>query len=182
MKTTTFAYALALTSAVAGAQEIVEPQPPPAPAPARVRAPVTMLVANPDAVRFGIQFHGEVTGGTSGFGGAVSLGIGFNRVAILFTPAISAVDNVAAVSLDLAVRIYLHARQAGVLVGYLRPGFGVGTAGMNALVQANFGAGVEYVLTRNLGLTAELGLRVAGGANTRAQLHTIGAVGVMLHQ
>ena len=86
-------------------------------APPMTGAPVAKPApaVNPDAVGVGIQFHGEVSGGTSGFGGAASFGIGFNRVAILFTPTLSlAANNVSlfVTTLDLSVRIYLRQRTA----------------------------------------------------------------------
>ena len=152
---------------------------------------------NPDAVGVGIQFHGEVSGGTSGFGGAASFGIGFNRVAILFTPTLSlAANNVSlfVTTLDLSVRIYLRQRTANALVAYLRPGAGVlfgvavgGGVGSSFGGGFNLGAGAEYLMTKNLGFTIELALRVtaltAGSVTTTpVGLNTVGSVGIMLHQ
>lgn len=165
--------------------------PAPAPAPANGTRPP----ADPNAIAAGIQFHGELSGGTAGFGGAVSFGLGFNRVAILFTPSISlasvnTTSSVFSTTLDLSVRIYLRQRTTGALVAYLRPGAGVllSFAGNFVGLGGNigFGAGVEYLLTKNLGFTAELALRLSGiaggGVGTPVGVATIGSVGIMLHQ
>ncbi|MBL8916852.1 MAG: hypothetical protein JNM17_39480 [Archangium sp.] len=164
--------------------------PSPAPAPVQNNRPP----ADPNAVAAGIQFHGEISGGTAGFGGAVSFGLGFNRVAILFTPSIglasvNSFSSVFTTTLDLSVRIYLRQRTAGALVAYLRPGAGVLINFASNLVglggNIGFGAGGEYLLTKNLGFTAELALRlsgVSGSTITPVSVATIGSVGIMLHQ
>lgn len=158
--------------------------------------PAAKPPADPNAVGMGIQFHGELSGGTAGFGGAVSFGLGFNRVAILFTPSIglasvNTFSSVFTTTLDLSVRIYLRQRTAGALVAYLRPGAGVllNFAGSFVGLGGNigFGAGGEYLLTKNLGFTAELALRLSGIAgsgttSTPVGVATIGSVGIMLHQ
>jgi hypothetical protein len=162
-------------------------------APPITAAPATKVVPAGDVVGTGLQFHGEVSGGTAGFGGAASFGIGFNRVAILFTPTLTVAGTSTAVfttTLDVSVRIYLKQRAAGALVGYLRPGAGVlftttgGSTGIGGTI--GFGAGAEYMLTRNLGFNVELGLRYAGTTAGPAVtglfgVNTVGTVGIVLH-
>ncbi|MFT3712404.1 MAG: hypothetical protein QM817_32555 [Archangium sp.] len=165
-------------------------------APPMTGAPVAKAVVPAgDVVGTGMQFHGEISGGTAGFGGSASFGIGFNRVAILFTPAITLTGANTAVfttSIEVSVRIYLKQRAAGALVGYLHPGAGllVSTAGGSGLGlggTVGFGAGAEYLLTKNLGFNVELGLRLSGtsaGINTTTGLfgiNTAGTVGIVLH-
>ena len=158
-------------------------------------APAPRPAPPADALTTGVQFHGELSGGTAGFGGAASVGIGFNRVAILLTPTIAVTGTTSAVvspSLDVSVRIYLKQRVAGTLVGFLRPGAGVffatapggGSIGVGGTI--GFGAGGEYLLTKNLGFTVELALRysgtTAGPVTGLFGFNTIGSVGIMLHQ
>lgn len=157
--------------------------------------PVKAVVPAGDAVTTGMQFHGEISGGTAGFGGAASFGIGFNRVAILFTPTITLTGaNVAifTTSIEVSVRIYLKQRAAGALVGYLHPGAGLlfstaGGGGIGIGGTVGFGAGAEYLLTKNLGFNVELGLRLSGttaGITTTTGLfgiNTAGTVGIVLH-
>jgi hypothetical protein len=142
------------------------------------------LAKVPDTLRFGVQFHGELTGGTAGFGGSTSIGFGLARFALLLTPSLTLAPNANVFSLDLSARIYFAARQAGVLAGYIRPGAGVAFLGSTILGNASLGGGGEYLLTRNLGFTAELSVRVgaAPGALSGVVLNTIGSVGIMLHQ
>lgn len=151
----------------------------------RGRALPAGLQRNPDLLRSGMQFHGEFFGGTSGLGASVSFGFGSSRVAVLLSPSIVVSTPLIHLGLDLSVRIYLHPRQQGVLSGFLRPGVGAGVTGATTL--AAFGnvfvsAGGEYLLTRNLGFSAELGLRLGGVVGSPLALDTIAAFGVMLHQ
>ncbi|MFO0595231.1 MAG: hypothetical protein U0228_08000 [Myxococcaceae bacterium] len=154
--------------------------------------PAPAPVASGDDVRFGVQFHGDVSGGTGGFGGAVSVGLGWNRVALLLTPslsygAVNTGNGVLTVSGDVSVRIYLHARAANLLVAYLRPSLGVGavfTGSFNAaaLLGVGFAAGGEYLLNPHLGFSAELGVRLSGTTGLPAAFATIGSLGIVLHQ
>lgn len=170
---------LVLSSTVALAQADFSPAPFPPTAPI---GPVAPLPTDP--IRTGIQFHAEIQGGTNGFGPSASVGIGFNRVAILFTPALLLGDAGNSLSLAIAVRIYFKSRQMGALVGFLRPEALVGTAGSQFLGSGSIfgglgvGGGAEYLLTRDLGFTAELGIRYL--SNARA-LTTVASLGIMLH-
>jgi hypothetical protein len=159
-------------------------QPLPAPLP---NAPVAQNAPAPvdprEPVKAGVQFHAAIEGGTTGFGPSASVGIGFNRVAILLTPAllISQASNL--FSLGVGVRIYFKQRVQGALVGFIRPELIVGIAGSSSGSSAFFGGGGlagggEYLLTRNLGFTAELGVRYL--SNLQA-LATTGSLGIMLH-
>lgn len=163
----------------------------PAPLPAPANAPLPP--GDPrEPVRAGIQFHAAVEGGAGfgpsastgiGFGPSVSVGIGFNRVAILFTPGLLVSSAGSSVSLGLAVRIYFKQRVQGALVGFIRPELIVGLGGTSSgsllFGGGGLGAGGEYLLTRNLGFTAELGLRYLSNAQALA---TTASLGLMLHQ
>lgn len=175
------------------------PMPPPSPL-APVNANAAPLATDP--IKFGIQFHGDFQGlvsgaGTTSLGIGASVGIGLNRVAVLLTPGITIAGSLSAVSLGLSVRIYLKNRQQGALVGFLRPSAQLGFIGSSSGFGSSsvlygglgFGGGGEYLLTRNLGITAELGLVFSSlgpsfGSPTTglAALTTVGSVGVMLHQ
>jgi len=171
------------------------PLPPPPLAP----APTSAAPLPTDPIKLGIQFHGDfqgyVTGaGASSFGVNASVGLGLNRVAFLLTPSIALAGSVTAFALGLNVRIYFKNRQQGVLVGFLKPSALVGTVSSGFSSSAVYGGlglggGGEYLLTRNLGITAELGISFssigfsAGAAPSGfGALTTVGSVGVMLHQ
>jgi hypothetical protein len=155
------------------------------PAPFPSSPPVAVGPLSSDPLTTGIQFHAEIQGGTNGFGPSASVGIGFNRVALLLTPTLLLGDAGNALSLAFSVRIYFKSRQQGALLGFLRPEAMVGTAGSNFFGSGTIfgglgvGGGGEYLLTRNLGFTAELGVRYL--SNARA-LTTIASLGIMLHQ
>lgn len=172
---------LSLTSVTALAQTEAPWIPAPMPTPSTVTTPA----AN-EPIKFGAQFHGDLVGGTGGFGPSISLGIGFNRVALLFTPSITlnsgSSSAVNTVSLAVAVRIYFKSRQEAALVGFIRPDVALGASltGSAAFGWVGVGGGVEYLLTRNLGFTAELGLRVVG-SSLGLGLGTFGSLGIMLH-
>ena len=181
---------LCLTSTAALAQAEWSPyangQPLPAPLPGAQVAPNAQAQVDPrEPVKAGVQFHAAIEGGTTGFGPSASVGIGFNRVAILVTPAllISQMSNL--FSLGVGVRIYFKQRVQGALVGFIRPELILGIAGSSSFSgsSAFFGGGGlagggEYLLTRNLGFTAELGVRYL--SNLQA-LATTASLGIMLH-
>lgn len=197
MNSTTRALTLAvccLTSLSARAQaDGFMPAPmPPLPVPSGPPQPLPT-----DPIKLGIQFHGDlgyVTGaGASSFGVGASVGLGLNRVAFLLSPSITLAGSVTAFALGLNVRIYFKTRQQGVLVGFLKPSALLGTvgSGFSSVVYGGLGlgGGGEYLLTRNLGITAELGLTFssvgfssAGAPSGFGALTTVGSVGVMLHQ
>lgn len=163
--------------------------PPAGPAPAE-RTPGArpgVVAPRAEGLRPGLQFHGEVLGGTSGLGASVSFGIGLSRVAVLFSPSVLANGTASRFGLDLSVRVYFVPRQQGVLAGYLRPGAGGGFTSASGGPLVAFGSvflagGVEYLLTRTLGFSAELGLRVGGAAGTPLALDTVAAFGIVLKQ
>jgi hypothetical protein len=177
-------FSAVLTSLPAVAQAepawIPAPMPTPAPLPGPPPGPLPT-----DPVRTGIQFHAEIQGGPNGFGPSASVGLGFNRVAILLTPGLALSSGTNSVSLGLAARIYFKQRQMGALVGFIRPEALVGSIGSTFLGSGQLfggigvGGGGEYLLTRNLGFTAELGLRYLSAGNA---LTTVFSLGIMLHQ
>lgn len=92
-------------------------QPLPAPLPGAPVARNAPAEADPrEPVKAGIQFHAAIEGGTTGFGPSASVGIGFNRVAILFTPALLISQMTNLFSLGAGVRIYFKQRVQGALV------------------------------------------------------------------
>lgn len=136
-------------------------------------------------VRTGVQFHAEVLGDLSGLGVSASVGVGFNRVAICLTPGLLVDSTGSLISLGLSGRIYFRPRQEGALVGFIRPEAMVGAAGRGGMSFSSFfggigvGAGAEYLLTRNLGFTAELGIRYLSSGRG---LSSTFSLGIMLHQ
>ena len=202
MNSTTRALTLAvccLTSLSARAQAdgfMPAPMPSPAPLPLPSGPPQPLPT---DPIKLGIQFHGDFQGlvttgaGASSFGVGASVGLGLNRVAFLLSPSITLAGSVTAFALGLNVRIYFKTRQQGVLVGFLKPSALVGTVGSGFFSAVygglGLGGGGEYLLTRNLGITAELGITFssvgfgsAGAPSGFGALTTVGSVGVMLHQ
>lgn len=195
-----FLCALCLSALAAQAQ--ADGQWMPAPMPTRAPLPGPSVPLPTDPIKLGIQFHGELLGSASGagvtsLGLTASVGLGLNRVAFLLTPTVMLAGSLSAISLALSVRIYFKTREQGALVGFLRPSALVGTAGsfggFGALYGGlGLGGGGEYLVTRNLGITAELGLTFnsfgasggpqGGGSVSVATLTTVAAVGVMLHQ
>lgn len=189
-----FLCALCLAALTAHAQADGQWVPTPAPLP----GPAAPLPTDP--IKLGIQFHGELLGSATGagvtsLGLTASVGLGLNRLAILLTPTVMVAGSLSAVSLALSMRIYFKTRQQGAFVGFLRPSALVGTAGsfggFGALYGGlGLGGGGEYLVTRNLGITAELGLTFnsfaaspqGGGSLSVTTLTTVAAVGVMLHQ
>lgn len=158
------------------------PAPLPAPPPSNLNA--TPQADPREPVRAGVQFHAAVEGGTTGFGPSASVGLGFNRVAILLTPSLLLSSMATSFSLGVGVRIYFKPRVQGALVGFIRPELIVGLAGTFSGTALFFGGGGlagggEYLLTRNLGFTAELGLRYLSNAQALA---TTASIGIMLHQ
>ena len=173
---------LCLNSVVAFAQAEAPWMPAPMPTPGPV-APPTGVVLPTDPLKFGVQFHAELQGGTNGFGTSVSVGLGFNRVAILFTPMVLISSAANTLSLGVGVRIYFKSREQGALVGFVRPEVMVGSTGRFLGSGVLFGGigvggGAEYLLTRNLGFTAELGLRYLSAGQA---FSTVGMLGIMLH-
>lgn len=168
---------------------------PPLPPPPQPTAPVqpTVAVDPNEPLRFGVQFHGDLTGGAAGLGVAASVGLGFNRVALMLTPSF-VIGGFDFIALGFSVRIYLAPRRQGALVGFLRPEVQLGAAvsgfGGGALFGSlGGGGGVEYLLTRNLGFTAELGLRYSSLDPARlaaglagGYFGAFGSFGIMLHQ
>ena len=154
----------------------------PAPLPATTSGPVGPLPSDP--LTTGVQFHAEIQGGPNGFGPSASVGVGFNRVAILLTPALQIGSGTNLVSLAIAARIYFRKRVEGALLGFIRPELMVGSTGTQFLGAGTIfggigvGGGGEYLLTRNLGFTAELGLRYLSSTQS---LTTIFSLGIMLH-
>ena len=180
----TLILSLCLSSLVASAQAEAPWMPLPMPATPGPLPPQNGVVLPTDPLKFGGQFHAEVQGGTNGFGTSVSMGLGFNRVAILFTPTVLISSFASSLSLGVGVRIYFKSRQQGALVGFIRPEAMVGSAGSQFFGSGVFfggigvGGGAEYLLTRNLGFTAELGLRYLSAGQA---FSTVGMLGLMLH-
>lgn len=191
MLTLSLAASLVVSSSLA--QTEWSPPPLTTSAPTGKPAPAATPAPSGDDLRFGIQLHGDISGGTGGFGGATSIGLGWNRVALLLTPAVNyattngSFSGVLTTTADFSVRIYLHARQANLLVAYLRPSLGVGavfSSSFNAAAQVGvgFAAGGEYLLNTHLGFAAEIGLRLAGTTGLPLGFFTIGSVGIVFHQ
>ena len=186
------------TASFAQADPLPLPYPPPppqaAPQPLSRPVPPPAPLTDPAApVHAGVQFHGEFGASTTGFSASVSGGVGFNRVAILLTPSLTLASSLTMISLGISVRIYFANRQQGALVGFLHPAVLVGNAGnfgSSGLFYGGLGlgGGIEYLLTRNLGFTAEMGIAYAslnpqlGSSGFFSAFSTSGSFGLMLHQ
>ena len=180
-RTLLLAVSFSSLAAFAQAEPPLLPAPYPTPA-ATNAAPAAPLPTDP--IKFGAQFHGEIHAGTNGFGPTASFGLGFNRVAILFAPEFLVSSfggaTVNSISLALAVRIYFKERKQAAIVGFIKPEAALGAAlnGGSAFGVVGVAGGAEYLLTRNLGFTIELGVRLHSAGFT---LSTAGSLGIMLH-
>jgi hypothetical protein len=146
-----------------------------------------------EALVDGLQLSGRLGMGPLGANVTVDVGWSTSRVGFALSPLFSFRSTSAqvatttyALGLEASVNLYFWERRARALTGYFRPEVSLSAVGTNpssgASFQAGLSVGAEYLLDRNVGLTAELGLHALLLGTLGVELAAGGSFGVVLHQ